>query len=217
MKPYDREEQIYSEAVHCMSGMGNDTTLDAQKYSELLKEYGNLLRRVSGKPGPETGDKYDRDYLDDKLGRIMNVLSRSNGRLSVLMIDIDSLGECNDKFGHTFGDECIGAVYGVLRDSLKRADDFVARYGGDEFVAVLPSTGEDGARMMANRLAKAVKNISIPSDKKAKGFSLSVTIGATTGVVKHTQRKSDYINRADEALINARKGGQPFSYLDLSM
>jgi len=217
MKSYEREEHIYSEAVHSMTEIGGEAAVDVKKYSELLKEYGILLRRVSGKPGMEQEEKFDRYYLDEKLQQIMNVLSRSNGRLSVLMLDIDSLKDCNVKYGHGFGDSCIQAVNEVLKACLKRADDFVARYGGDEFAVVLPSTGEDGARMMANRLARAVNNIRIPHDKKADGVPVSVTIGATTGIVKHTHRKNDYINRADEALLGAKKNGISFNYLDLSI
>jgi len=99
---------------------------------------------------------------------------------------------------------------------LKRADDFVARYGGDEFVVVLPSTGEEGARMMANRLFKAIKNIKFPPEMNVPGFSLSISVGATTGIVRHTQQKNEYITRADEALVYAKKSGNWFNYLDLN-
>jgi len=213
MKLYEREEQVFVDAARYMESV-DGVKVGKAEYGELLKEFGNLLRGLRGEPKEPPGS-YDRAAIDEKLQKIINFLSRSGGRLSVLMIDIDNFKECNAKYGSRFGDFCLEAVGKALKDCLKRTDDFVARWGGDEFIAILPSTGEEGARMMSNRMFKSVKNVQIPSEIRSTGFELGISMGATTGSTKHTQQKNDYITRAEEALSISQKNKQRFTYLDL--
>jgi len=98
MSLFEKEERIYDEAVRYMSELEGGAVIDPVKYAELLKEYGGLLRRVNTKKSLDTAERYERNFLDEKLQQIMSTLSRSNGRLSVLMLDINCLRECNNKY-----------------------------------------------------------------------------------------------------------------------
>jgi len=199
MELYGKEEQIYREALQYLEAADNGEGLDKGKFARLVKEYGSLLDQIRGKAMTDFVGVYSRGFLDESLHQIMNTLSRSGGRLSVLMIGVE-------------GDVYIKPVATTLKSCLKRSDDFLAIYDKNEFVAVLPSTGEEGVKMMANRMLKAINNISV--DPR---FLLSLSIGATTGSVSHTQKAADFIDKADEALLLAKKSGHgQYLYLSLS-
>src|SRR4029079_6272163 len=95
--------------------------------------------------------------------------------LSVLMVDSDNLKKVNDTHGHEAGDQLIKHVRQCLRLEL-RTTDVVARYGGDEFMCLLPETGAAGAATVAERIRKRIAEIPIPAG--ATPISTSVIIGA---------------------------------------
>lgn len=80
----------------------------------------------------------NRRYFNDVRNREWRSALRENGSLSLIMLDIDYFKQLNDTFGHQAGDACLIAVAEALSKSLWRAEDLVSRYGGDEFVAILP-------------------------------------------------------------------------------
>lgn len=151
---------------------------------------------------------YNRRFLDENLRRIIKSLSRSGGNLSVMMLDIDFFKEYNDTYGHDIGDICLKTVADVFANNITREDDFVARYGGEEFVVVLPNTDENGARIMANRLLENVRECKILHEKSAAASYVTISIGITTGRVKHAQSSDEYIKRADEALYISKNNGR---------
>ncbi|MDR2923079.1 MAG: diguanylate cyclase, partial [Treponema sp.] len=134
---------------------------------------------------PVTGI-YNRRYLDENLKRVIGSLSRSGGILSLLMIDVDLFKNYNDAYGHSKGDICLRTIAVVLCESLLRADDFVTRYGGEEFVVVLPNVDEKGARMVADRLLESIRIRGIPHEASNVASYITISIGVTTGIVQHT-------------------------------
>jgi len=179
------------------------------------------LRRMKGvfeemaNIDPVTGI-YNRRYMDENLRHIIKLLSRSNGTLSLLMIDVDLFKYYNDTYGHSKGDSCLKTIAEVLKESLLRADDFVARYGGEEFVVVLPSTDENGARMIADRLLESIRNRKITHEASTVANYITISIGVTTGIVQHTYSGDDYIKRADKAMyISKQNGRNRYTYLNL--
>jgi diguanylate cyclase (GGDEF)-like protein len=164
---------------------------------------------------PVTGI-HNRRYMDENLRGIIKTLSRSDGTLSLLMIDVDLFKNYNDAYGHSKGDICLKCIAEVLRESLLRADDFVARYGGEEFVVVLPNTDENGARMIAERLLESIQDRNIPHEASNVASYITISIGVTTGIVQHTYSGDDYIKRADKALyISKQNGRNRYTYLNL--
>lgn len=163
---------------------------------------------------PLTG-LYNRRYMDENLNRIIKSMSRSNGTLSVLMIDVDYFKDYNDTYGHNMGDICLKAIADALSGNITRTDDFVARYGGEEFIVVLPNTDECGANIMANRLLENVSACGIVHEKSDVAGHVTISIGATTGKVTHNKCGEDYIKRADEALYTSKQNGRNrYTYLE---
>jgi diguanylate cyclase (GGDEF)-like protein len=151
---------------------------------------------------------YNRRFLDETLRRVIRTLSRADGTISLMMIDIDYFKNFNDTYGHVEGDNCLKKVAAALRESVTRADDFVARYGGEEFFIVLPNTDEEGARMMARRVMENVRKCGIPHESSAAGPLLTVSIGVATGKANHMLESGYYVHRADELLYESKRGGR---------
>jgi len=151
---------------------------------------------------------YNRRYLDGSLKKIIRLHSRTGGRLSLLMIDIDYFKRYNDTYGHDAGDDCLGLVTGVFSQCVIRDEDFIARYGGEEFVAVLPNTDENGARLVAERILEKTRECNIPHGKSDIAAYVTVSIGGTSGIINHLQHGSDYIKAADKALYESKHSGR---------
>ena len=156
----------------------------------------------------------NRRFLENNLRNVMDLLARSDGLLSVLMVDVDFFKKYNDTYGHEQGDVCLKAVAKAMAESIMRTNDFVARYGGEEFVAVLPNTNEDGARLIAEKLLENVRQLNIPHANSAAAQYVTISVGITTGKVAYSQSWEDYLKRADEALYMSKQNGRnKFTYL----
>ena len=113
-----------------------------------------------------------------RLGEEIARAQRTRSPVSCLMLDIDNLKRINDTFGHLEGDRVLREAGASLRGQL-RAYDVAARYGGDEFLVLLPAVGEDAAVQGGTRMTAAVARISTPADAIAQ-IPVSVTFGAAT-------------------------------------
>jgi methyl-accepting chemotaxis protein len=151
---------------------------------------------------------FNRRFLIGHLRKTIKSLSRSNGKLSVLMIDIDFFKKYNDTYGHDSGDNCLKAVANSLSQCITRVDDFVTRYGGEEFVVVLPNTDEDGAGLIAEKILRKVYECGIPHKSSDVAEFVTVSVGGTTCTVKYSHTESDFIKRADEALYKSKQDGR---------
>jgi diguanylate cyclase (GGDEF)-like protein len=125
-----------------------------------------------------------------------------------MMIDIDHFKDYNDKHGHKVGDACLKTVADALTKSVTRVDDFVARYGGDEFSVVLPNTDEDGARMIAEKILENVRDSTMPQKGNKAALHITVSIGVVIGRVKHSHTPDDFIKRADKLLYKSKQNGR---------
>ena len=151
---------------------------------------------------------YNRRFFDETITRTILSLSRSDSILSLMLIDIDFFKKYNDTYGHIAGDECIKIVADILSKNTTRADDFVARYGGEEFVIVLPNTTEDGAHIIADRIMTKIREQNIIHETSEIAKHITVSIGFTTGYVKHTHTANDFIKVADEMLYKSKHQGR---------
>jgi len=151
---------------------------------------------------------YNRRFMENNLDHIMGMLSRTNGLLSVLMLDIDHFKKFNDAFGHDQGDVCLRAVASSLSIAVERSSDFTARYGGEEFIAILPNTDEDGAHVVAEKLLENVRALNIEHPGNSAAPVVTVSIGVTTGKVNYGNRWEAFVKRADEALYVSKQNGR---------
>ena len=184
-----------------------------------LGHLSNTIRDLFNKANvdPLTG-LYNRRFMESSMERIMGLLSRSKGQLSILMLDIDFFKRYNDTYGHDQGDKCLQAVSHALQDTVSRVNDIVVRYGGEEFTVILPNTDSDGARLFAERLLKSVRDLNLPHEKNDAAKCVTVSIGVTTGKVDFKQNLVMYLKRADEALYLSKESGRnKFTYLEFSV
>lgn len=151
---------------------------------------------------------YNRRFLDENLERLIKTISRAEGELSLMMIDVDYFKEYNDLYGHVRGDACLKIISKTLQDGMKRAEDFIARYGGDEILVVLPNCKEEGAHMIAHRLLDSVTACQIPHEKNSAAKYVTVSIGVATGHVEPSHGKDDFIRLADAMLYQSKQRGR---------
>ncbi|MEZ2346155.1 diguanylate cyclase [Terriglobus sp. RCC_193] len=106
----------------------------------------------------------NRRSFDELLIRSVRGALRERQMIAVIMADIDFFKKYNDRYGHQAGDVCLREIAHVLRHTVKRPEDVVGRYGGEEFIAVLPNTGLDGAKLVAEQMRIAVEEMNKPHE-----------------------------------------------------
>ena len=122
----------------------------------------------------------------------------------LLIIDIDRFKQYNDLEGHRAGDDCIRRVARALAANVLRSDDLIARYGGDEFAAILHDIDLDDAIHVAERIRLAVADLAIPAHEE--GAKITVSIGVAACLPG--ENSNDLLRRADDALYRAKEGGR---------
>ena len=127
--------------------------------------------------------------------------------LSIMILDVDKFKNYNDTFGHQQGDVALKTVAKTLNYSIKRTTDFIARWGGEEFVVLLPDTDTTGAARVAELLRTEIENATIACDDP-RGLKVTVSIGVNTHIPKIDTSVEDFIYGADEALYKAKEAGR---------
>lgn len=147
---------------------------------------------------------YNRKKLDEILADQFVRFRRNRRPFAVLMLDLDNLKAINDRDGHAAGDEVLAQVAAILRQSVRDVD-YVARYGGDEFVAILTETSMEAALEVAERIRSAVDTLIIRAGNHL--FSVTVSVG-----VAHSHEGDNspgmMLFRADHALYKAKGAGR---------
>lgn len=142
----------------------------------------------------------NRGSIEKMLCRCHEDASARQLAFSALMIDLDTFKHINDTFGHNKGDEVIREVAAIMKRMI-RPTDFAGRWGGDEFVIILPGTTLANARIVASRLQQAFQTIRLPDHS-----FLTASIGCTTASPDETEQT--FYKRMDDALYLAKEGGR---------
>jgi diguanylate cyclase (GGDEF)-like protein len=154
----------------------------------------------------------NRRAFDEELEEEWRRLCRLEGKnklISLLMIDIDHFKFYNDAYGHPEGDKCLKKVADILQKNLHRTIDKIYRYGGEEFVVLLPHTNNKEASFMAERLRKSVEDLKLPNiPSKETGGIVTISVGATTGEAEVGLSYDRLISSADMALYEVKKNGR---------
>jgi diguanylate cyclase (GGDEF)-like protein len=178
---------------------------DHEKYVELMHEYqrdmeqAQLHLETQSVTDVLTGVQNRRSFdlkLDEELHRARN----RRIPLSLLMIDIDHFKKLNDRFGHPVGDETLRSVAHILRAEL-RPQDFLFRYGGEEFAVILPETTLRGAMVLGERFRRGVQRA------PWKNRSITVSIGAAV-FDEAMEGPNDLLQAGDSALYHAKQAGR---------
>jgi diguanylate cyclase (GGDEF)-like protein len=149
----------------------------------------------------------NRRRLDEALRTEWRRCGRAKTPLSVVMVDIDRFKAVNDNHGHPVGDDCLVAVARSLATACRRAGDVVGRWGGDEFLAVLPQTDEAGASHVAAAMVRAVRD-GWSSGGIPPSAPVTVSIGMATTVPGPAGDAKSLIEQADRGLFAAKREGR---------
>ncbi|NWO11711.1 diguanylate cyclase [Chromohalobacter salexigens] len=148
---------------------------------------------------------YNRRFLDDTLTRELARAERQPSPLSVLMLDIDHFKPINDDHGHAFGDKALIGVADLLSANVRRGD-IVCRYGGEEFVVIMPGAGLSAARQRGEHLRQRVATLDIAMDDGTP-LRLTVSLGLAC-YPQHGEYAETLLHHADMALYEAKQGGR---------
>lgn len=149
----------------------------------------------------------NRRAFDDEIQRRFAEWQRRRTSFSLMILDIDNFKEVNDSCGHQIGDEALRRIGQVITNNSRQMD-FRCRYGGDEFVLILPDTGAKETRIAAERIRAAVEKIVVQNGDKSYALTCSVgaaRVGASDDIAR-------LIRRADEALYKAKDSGRNLGY-----
>ncbi|WPC31303.1 GGDEF domain-containing protein [Acinetobacter towneri] len=149
----------------------------------------------------------NRRTFDEMLDSYFEQARHDEVPLSLLFIDVDFFKKYNDHYGHQKGDEVISAIAKSIKDSIRHMD-FVARYGGEEFVVLLPETDAHGAYAVASNIFKAVERLAIPHSQSLVDINVTISLGFTVYKGEADIFKSDFLQRADQALYRAKQLGR---------
>jgi diguanylate cyclase (GGDEF)-like protein len=142
---------------------------------------------------------YNRRFLSRQLSALVRSATRHHRTLSLVLVDIDHFKAINDEHGHARGDVALARVAARILHVL-REEDYAGRWGGEEFLVLLPDVDEDGAQATAERLRHSV------GDRPVAGLRVTVSAGVATWTKGETP--DDVLRRADNALYAAKRGGR---------
>lgn len=174
-----------------------------QKEIEERKKAQAALERLATQD-PLTGIA-NRRYFLEIASRVIEQARRYQRPVSIVMIDVDHFKEMNDTFGHKTGDKVLIHITRCMQAALRKVD-ILGRYGGDEFVILLPETTQEGARRLTERLRQAIAQQSIT----AGGVSIPITlsIGLASNVKEPALSLDELLQRADRALYDSKLNGR---------
>ena len=149
----------------------------------------------------------NRRRFDDSLALEWRRAMRESRPISLLLVDVDHFKSYNDTYWHLAGDACLKRIAETVQDSVKRAGDLVARFGGDEFTVILADTNGDGALRVANEICTSVRNCGLAHERNAGG-AVTASVGCATMRPKIGQESAALIDLADRALYSAKRSGR---------
>lgn len=227
---FAKEEHVLDMAEELLEKKRFSSAEDEKEYRALCEEYKTLLRQMmrvvkladlmqlelktmSGKleiashMDALTG-LYNRRYFNEVYQREWKSAARSHYSLALIMIDIDHFKAYNDAYGHMQGDECLKAVAEKIQHSVNRPRDLVARFGGEEFVILLPETVIDGAEIVARKVLKSIEMLEIVHSDIAAKSRVTASLGVAAAFPEENGGMDALLRQVDAALYAAKKNGR---------
>jgi two-component system chemotaxis family response regulator WspR len=177
-----------------------------EKMNSELELSNRELQRLSSLDGL-TG-LANRRQFDETLLQEWQRAMRAGMPLSLIFADIDFFKRYNDQYGHQAGDDCLKQVATALQKTIHRPGDLMSRYGGEEFVMVLPETTEQGALAVAEKVLATVTGLKIPHANSDAADHVTLSIGVATACPQEGSRPQRLIETADKMLYRAKDRGR---------
>ncbi|MBF0124179.1 MAG: GGDEF domain-containing protein [Magnetococcales bacterium] len=151
----------------------------------------------------------NRRYFDEILANEWSRSRRSKSGLGLILMDIDCFKLFNDHYGHAAGDGCLQKVAQAIHGVAGRPPDLVARYGGEEIVAVLPDINLEGVRLIGEKMLQAVRDLQMPhAFSKVETKMVSISMGGTVVIAADDAEPKTLIEAADRLLYHSKESGR---------
>lgn len=173
---------------------------------ERTIQYARQVEQLS-REDPLTG-LMNRRYFNEVLGNEWRRAQRNGRPLTLLLIDIDNFKRYNDVFGHPNGDRCLVRVAEIIAAHARRSGDLAVRYGGEEFLLLVPDAGEAEAALHAEQLVNAISAARIPHARGLDQQVITVSIGVAVVTPCDAFAPEDFIMAADQALYRVKHAGR---------
>lgn len=196
----EKEEQKYFFRPHAKNILLDNQNLFLIILSEITKDFNEQCALKNIASTDALTGLANRSKFNQVIEQQIELAQSTANPLSLLFVDIDFFKEVNDTYGHNVGDEVLKALAKILKNSV-RTNDFVVRWGGEEFVIILPSTTAQNAIKVANKIRNEVKTYTFDH-----GQSLTISCGVTQYQERETV--GNFIQRADQALYKAKENGR---------
>ncbi len=151
---------------------------------------------------------WNRRAFDEHLEEEWRRVRRRNGDISLLFIDIDYFKKYNDHYGHSKGDTCLVRIARALSQFAERSGEMASRYGGEEFIVLLPDSDVETACKTAHRIQQAIQHLKIPHQNSAVSDQVTLSIGLASVKPAEGIEPSTLLHRADDALYSAKEEGR---------
>lgn len=194
---------------HTTKMMQQNTVLEEQlnQSSEVMMELQKEMDLVRKEAMTDSlTNLANRKAFDSEMRRMVNLVQEENITFCILMMDIDYFKSFNDNFGHQVGDQVLRLVAKTLTDGIK-GRDVACRYGGEEFVIILPETNVKAAQIVANALRKAVAGKEVINRNSGEKMG-RITLSGGIAEYIPGEKIEDLIERADQALYSAKHNGR---------
>ncbi len=195
---------LFSIYLSIISGRGSGEYWDALENEYLLEMKSLELTRLSN-TDVLTG-LFNRRYFDLMLDAEWKRSGRNHSLLSVILFDLDHFKMINDTCGHQIGDEYLKKTAEILSSVFKRETDVVARFGGEEFIVLLPGIPAQDAAGLAEKVRTGVESLSVVHERKK--IKTTISGGIASGVADFNVLAESLISAADRALYCAKKSGR---------
>lgn len=150
----------------------------------------------------------NRRYFDEYMATQWKLAIRERQSFALLMIDVDNFKRYNDTYGHLAGDEVLKSVATAMKNSFLRPTDLPARFGGEEFVVILPDTPHEVVKQLGDRVRSNVEQLRIPHSGSSSGAHLTISVGGASTIPSGEQLFLPLLEAADAALYEAKESGK---------
>ena len=205
--PIELIARIRSHAKNYIMQTERDAAFFAlREMKKKLEQSNKKLKMLSMRDG--LTNISNRRHFDEELDEQIKMAEKTQGPLSLILIDIDHFKLYNDSYGHQQGDDCLITVAQALNKECRTDNDMAARYGGEEFVILLPNTKEDDALIIADKARLAIENLKLEHNASDTCDYVSISLGIGTLQSKEKLDAKGLIERADQALYKSKENGR---------
>ncbi len=175
-----------------------------KRYQEALKSH--YQRSISMAVTDALTGLYNRHYLDTHLGNMVKQSLKNGKHLALMIMDMDHFKAVNDTYGHSVGDVILKQLSGLIMQA-SRSSELAARFGGEEFVILMPETDPPSAFAAANRMREIVESTAFKINNTGETIKKTISIGVAS-LYPDGDSAESLLKRADEALYEAKRGGR---------